>query len=137
MTISESIVTWLNEYDGADFSEMSTDFIKSDIGSFAIFKSPQNVKKKYLDGSSTNMDFYNIFAQKSIVEEDERVDNQQFTDDLEDWVEERNINKDFPVLKDKCTCLEIGVNNSSAINSMEESKAIYQVTIKIKYYKEK
>lgn len=136
MTISESIVNWLNEFDKADFSEIATDFIEAESGTYAIFKTPQKTEKKYLDGSRKNTEYYNLFARQSSQLNIERIDNEQILEDLEDWIEAKNNEHDLPDLKPGCNCLSVAVNNAAAIISQEEDNAIYQVIIKIKYVKE-
>lgn len=137
--ISECVKSWLNEYDKADFSEMATDFIEGEIGSYAIYKSPNKTIVPFIDGSKLVTEYYQLFARQSTQIEAERVDNQQFLSDLEDWVEKKDYNEDYPNLSEvgSIVCAEIKISNSAAITSQEDDNAIYQITIAIQYLKER
>ena len=45
--------------------------------------------------------------------------------------------KDYPELPEGMTALEIGISDSASITSQEDTSAIYQVTIKLTYLKER
>jgi len=137
MTVSESIKEWLSGYDGADISEIATDFIEGDNGSFSIFKSPNTIEVEYIDGSKLVSEYYQFFARQSTIEENERIDNQQFLCDLEDWVSENDFEERYPTLPKGMTCTEVAVSNSETIISQEDDSAIYQITIMIQYLKER
>lgn len=139
MTIAECIKNWLSEYSGADFTELATDFIEADIGSYAICKSPNGTEIPYLDGSKLVTEYYQIFARQSTQLEQERISNQQFLAELEIWVEDRNFNEDYPDLSEvgSLACEDISISNSATILSQEDGNAIYQITIAIQYLKER
>lgn len=139
MTVGECLKKWLGEYKNADIEELSTDFIEGESGSFSIYKVPNNIKIPYNDGSSLNTEYYQFFARQPTQIDKERIDNQQFMSDLEDWVEERNLNEEYPDLSGmgRLICTEISVTDSAAITSQENDNAIYQITIAIQYLKER
>lgn len=139
MTVGECLKEWLSEYEGADISVLDTDFIEGEKGSFAIYKSPNNTSVPFIDGSSLVTEYYQFFARQSTQLDEERIDNQNFLAELENWVEERDCNEEYPDLSGvgNLSCTEIGVSNSAAITSQEEDNAIYQITIAIQYLKER
>lgn len=139
MTVGECIKRWLSSYEGADFSEIATDFIEGDTGSYAIYKSPNKTIEPYLDGSSLITEHYQFFARKSTQIQEEMIENQQFLSDLEDWVVVKDYNEDYPELSEagSLICTEISISNSAAITSQEDDNAIYQITIAIQYLKER
>lgn len=139
MTVAECLKEWLNTYSGADFGDIDTDIIENMNGSRAIFKAPNKTVRKYNDGSSLNTEYYQFFAKQSVLLEEERVDNQQFMSDLEDWIEEKDFNEDYPDLSKvgRLTCTEISISNSSTITYENEDKAVYHITIAIEYLKER
>ncbi|MCM1159379.1 MAG: hypothetical protein NC300_11450 [Bacteroidales bacterium] len=138
MTVGECIKKWLGTYAGADFSEIATDFIKGDTGSYAIYKSPNKNVVPYIDGSKLITEYYQFFARESTQVPEERIENQQFLSDLENWVEKKDYSEDYPDLSEvgNLTCMEISISNSAAITSQEDDNAIYQITIEIQYLKE-
>lgn len=139
MTVAECLKNWLNTYSGADFGDIDTDIIEAKNGSRAIFKSPNKTVIKYNDGSSLNTEYYQFFVKQSTLLEEERVDNQQFMADIENWIEDKEFSEDYPDLSKvgKLTCTEISINNSSTITYENDDKAVYHITIAIEYLKEK
>lgn len=139
MTVGECLKEWLGEYRGADISELNTDFMEGESGSFAIYKSPNNTSVPFIDGSSLVTEYYQFFARQPTQLDEERIDNQNFLAELENWVEERDCNEEYPDLSGagNLSCTEISVSNSAAITSQEEDNAIYQITIAIQYLKER
>lgn len=139
MTVAECIKEWLSQYEQADISDMATDFVEGDIGSYAIFKSPNRTENNYLDGSKLITDYYQFFARQPTQNDKERIDNQQFLADLEEWVEEKNFAENYPDLSSagNYICEDISISNSATILSQGEINAIYQITISIQYLKER
>lgn len=139
MTISESLKKWLNNYSKVEFKTIKTDVIAAEDGSKAIFKSPNKTVKDYVDGSSLITEYYQFYAKRSAMLDEERIDNQQFMADLENWIEDKYLNEDYPDLSEigKLKCTEISVSNSSTITYEEDDTAVYQVTIAIEYLKER
>lgn len=139
MTVSECLKDWLNKYPKADFGDIDTDILKGKDGSVTLFKSPNKQIIKYNDGSSLNTEYYQFFIEKSSLLDEERIDNQQFMSDLEEWIEEKDFNEEYPDLSavGKLKCTEIAINNFSSIAFEGEDKAVYQITIAIEYLKER
>lgn len=137
MTVSECVKEWLSEYQGADISEMATDFIAGELDSYAIYKSPNKEVVSFIDGSRQITEYYQFFARQSTMVDSERISNQQFLADLESWVENNDMNEDYPDLSQvgNYECQEISISNSATITSQEEDNAIYQITIAVKYMK--
>lgn len=138
MTIAECLKKWLGDYEKADI-ELDTDFIEGENGSFAIYKAPNNTIIPYNDGTSLVTEYYQFFARQPIQIDKERIENQKFMSDLENWVEEKNLNEEYPDLSavGNLACTEINIENSAAVTSQEEDNAIYQIVISVQYLKER
>ena len=139
MTVGECLKEWLGAYENADIDEMATDFIEGEKGSFAIYKTPNNTVIPYNDGSSLVTEHYQFFARQPAQIDKERIGNQQFMSELENWVEEKDSNEEYPDLSavGNLICVGISIENSAAITSQEEDNAIYQISIAIQYSKER
>lgn len=139
VTVGECLKKWLGEYENADIEELATDFIEGENGSFAIYKAPNNTVIFYNDGSSLITEYYQFFARQPTQIDKERIGNQQFMSDLEKWVEEKDINEEYPDLfvVGNLTCVGISIENSAAVTSQEENNAIYQISIALQYLKER
>lgn len=139
MTVSECLKDWLSNYDNLDISEIATDFIDSGADVYSISKSPNTVVTPYVDGSKLITEYYQFFARKSTQDDDDRIDNQEVLAELEEWVEEQNENEELPDLSEvgSLYCQEVEVSSTATITSQEDDNAIYQLTIAIKYLKER
>lgn len=139
VTVGECLKKWLGNCEIADIEELATDFIEGENGSFAIYKAPNNTKILYNDGSRLITEYYQFFARQSTQIDKERIGNQQFMSDLEKWVEDKDLNEEYPDLSavGDLTCVEIGIANSATVTSQEENNAIYQIIIAVQYLKER
>lgn len=139
MTVSECVKEWLSLYPNLDISDMATDFIEGDADSYAIYKSPNKTVDRFNDGSCMVTEYYQFFARQSTMMDTERISNQQLLADLEAWVEDKDYNEDYPDLSGvgNLRCEEISISGSAAITSQENDSAIYQVTIAVRYLKER
>lgn len=143
MTISKILKDWLSEFTEAEFSEVLTDLLAAVPNSASLFRSPGRITEDFIDGSSQVTDFYNFFGKKSSQLDDERITNDEIFTKLEKTIEERNFNEDLPNLEkaqDKnytYTCEDVSVSQTTSIITSEQDTAIYQITIKIIYLKEK
>lgn len=136
-TIGQCLIDWLKQYGGMDFSEMLTDFIDAPEGAVSLYKTPERNETLFIDGSRQITDYYNLFARKSTQEDDERVENNALLENLGEWIEDKEIEEDYPTLPNGMTPLEIGVSDSASITSQEDKSAIYQITISLTYLKER
>ena len=136
MTIGQSLKEWIQEYDGFDIEPVTTDIVESLKGSYALFKSPNNVvNEEYQDGTKLRTDFFQFYSRRSTLLDEERIDNQEELEAFADWIEHRDFEEDYPNLGENVKCVQIGVNSSCSILSVEEDSIIYQITIYVKYIK--
>lgn len=139
MTVSECLKEWLGEYQcNVDFTDILTDIIGVPTG-FALSKSPNRNIVTHVDGSKLITEYYQFFARLNTQGNDNTTENEQFLSDLEEWIEERDSEEDYPDLSKagRLTCTEIAVASTGTITSQEIDNAIYQITISIQYLKER
>ena len=139
MTISECIIEWLSEYKQMEFAECAVDQIEAEDGTYAIFKTPNKNITEYADGSQLITEYFQLMAKKATQLNLERVNNLQMLADLENWVDEKNMDEEYPELSKagKLTCKDISISNSNSILSQEDESAIYQLSIAVQYLKER
>lgn len=139
MTVSECIIEWLSEYEKMEFAECAVDQIEAEDGTYAIFKTTNKNITEYTDGSQLITEYFQLVARKSTQLDSERVNNQQMLADLENWVEEKNMEEDYPELSKagNLICMDINVSDSNSIISQEDASAIYQLSIAVQYLKER
>ena len=138
MTVGECIKNWLETYEDIDFSQLATDFVDSDLGSYGIFKSPSKETVKCISGDSIVTEYYQFFGRMATNLENERIDNEQVLADFEDWVETQDLEENYPDLSTvgKYECEEIAITNSATIIDQKDNEALYQITVGITYVKE-
>lgn len=139
MTVSESIIKWLKEFHPAEYQRMKridTDIQSAEVDSFSLVKEPVQNIKTYMSGKKVYTDHYTIHARLFSRNNTDRIENAGFGEALDAWVKERNKKKDFPMLEDAAV-QSIDITTPFYIGQTAEKDSVYQMTIAIKYEKEK
>lgn len=136
MTVSEAIIKWLKEFNPDEYQKMqriNTDLMHNDVD-YALVKEPVQNVRSYVSGMKVITEHYQFRARLDSINDNDSVDNSAFMESLTGWIEKRNWNKDFPSLQ--CgTVQEIGVSTPFYLGASNDKKAIYQLTIFIRYIK--
>ena len=77
-TIGQCLTEYLKRYEGMDFSDILTDFIKSPeggISAYSLYKTPERSETEFQDGSRQITEYYNLFARRPTQEDDVRIEN--------------------------------------------------------------
>lgn len=139
MTVAEAIIKWLKTFEPSEYWKMKwidTDMQSAEVDSYSLVKEPVQNVKSYMSGKKVYTNHYTIQARLASKTNEERVDNSGFGEALEGWVREKNSRKEFPELAD-AVVQSIGVTTLFYIRQTAEHNSIYQMTIAIKYEKEK
>ena len=137
MTVSQSIIAWLKQFNPEKFwgmKEINTDLQSANTCTYALYKEPIQNTKRYITGKSIHTDHYSIMARLSSQTNTERIENGAWGEALTDWIEEKNRNEEFPIL-DKGVVRKIEVTTPFYMGKTETNDSIYQMTISIKYEK--
>lgn len=136
MTVSEAIISWLKEFNPDEYRKMqriNTDLMHNDVD-YALVKEPVQNVRSYVSGMKVITEHYQFRARLDSINDNDSVENSAFMETLTCWIEKRNWNKDFPLLQ--CgTVQEIGVSTPFYLGASNDKKAIYQLTIFIRYIK--
>ena len=136
MTVSEAIISWLKEFNPDEYRKMqriNTDLMHNDVD-YALVKEPVQNVRSYVSGMKVITEHYQFRARLDSINDNDSVENSAFMEVLTGWIEKRNWNKDFPLLQ--CgTVQEIGVSTPFYLGASNDKKAIYQLTIFIRYIK--
>ena len=135
MTVSQAIIKWLKEFDPAEYRRMQkidTDIQSAEVDSYSLVKEPVQNVKSYMSGKKEYTNHYTIQARLSSKPDSDRINNSGFGEALENWISK----KEFPDLSD-AVVKAIGVTTPFYIGKTAENNSIYQMTIAIKYEKEK
>lgn len=131
MTISESIIKFLEAFEGG-IKRVDTDSLRSEPVSYGLMKEPSQNVKAYLSGKKTYTDYYQFAARFNSKTDTDRIKNQAFMEELAKWIEEQNVQGNYPVLKGY-KCSYVGVSTTFYMGKADENTAIYTLTIQIKY----
>ncbi len=133
MTVSESIIKWLH---GFDMGRIDTDIQKADKGRYSLAKEPVQNIKRYLSGRKEYTDHYTIRARLPSQTDEDRIANNEFGEKLSEWVDERNRKGEFPRIED-VSVSEIKITTPFYMGATATNDSIYEMTIAIKYVKER
>lgn len=135
MTLSESIKIWTKECPGlALCDDFDTDRLRAEAESLGIYKQPTNETVDYIDGSTLCTDYFYIVARQEAQEERDRVSNQEFLEQFEQWIAEQNYKSNYP---QGHNIEEISVANSFYMQETDGEQAVYQISVGVTYRKER
>lgn len=137
MTIPQAIKQWLYKNPSIEIDErIDTEILDSQAIAYALSKNPTNTKEVFVDGSELRTEYYTFFARQNSQLETERIDNDKFLEDLENWIFERNFEGDLPVLDNKRYCDSVEISQGYYLFENDENESVYSLTIQITYRKE-
>ncbi len=137
MTISQAIKQWLYKNGTIEIDErINTEKLDANAIAYSLSKTPQSQAKSFIGGSELRTEYYMFFARQSSQLEAERISNDEFLENLENWVWQKNKEHDLPILDKKRKCTKVGISSSYYLYSTEEEEGIYTFTIEIEYIKE-
>lgn len=138
MTISQSIIKWLETFEPKEYWQMkgiNTDIQPAKVKSYSLVKEPIINKKTSISGKVTATEHYTLMARLDSQMDSDRVDNGTWGTSLEEWVDEKNKKKEWPVLAD-ATVRNVAVTTPFYLGKSETNESVYQLTISITYVKE-
>ena len=139
MTVAECLKKWLKGFRAYDLTDVLTDIIDLDDGTFSIAKSPNStVLREFQDGSSLVSEYYQFYASGSSGDDEDRNENHEFLQIFGNWIEDRNFLGKFPDLSKAgpLSCQEVKVNSSGEFSVEEGGRnTIYQVVLEVTFLK--
>lgn len=139
MTVSGAIIEWLKGFDSADYwiiNQINTDIQGPKVNSYSLVKEPTKNVKSYVSGRKVYTEHYMFQARLSTNEDIERVENTGFGEALEQWVEDKNIAKEFPQIPNAIV-KDVGITTPFYMGRTQTNDSVYQMTIAIMYEKER
>ena len=140
MTVSEAIIKWMKTFDPEEYWKMKQvdmDIQSAKIDSYSLVKEPVRNIKPYVSGKKVITDHYMLQARLSSQTNTDCIENNGFGEALEGWVSEQNKVKNFPQIPD-ATVQSISITTPFYLGRIDtNNSSIYQLTVAIKYEKEK
>lgn len=132
MSKIEGIIKWIEmcplvqEAENIDVNQLS-----NEVRSLGIYKQPSVTIKKLIDGGKLVTENYYILFKKSGQLKEERLSNEDYLDEVENWFEEQEMLENYPDIG--FGVYEISMSNAFYMMERDETDAIYQLTLTISY----
>ena len=139
MTVSEAIINWLKTFEPAEYWRMKnidTEQQSPKPDSYSLVRAPVQNVRTFVSGKKVYTDHYTIQARLPNQTNEDRIDNNGFGEALEGWVSDKNALEEFPDLSD-ATVKNVDVTTPFYVGRTDDNSNIYQMTIAIKYEKER
>lgn len=132
MSIIQGIKEWISECPGITVKYIGT----SGIDGAGVYKQATQTIEELIDGTKlVTANYYILFLQDAQLES-EREDSEEMLEAVEDWIDEQEEAGYYPELPEGKHPFEVKVSNGYYMSSREEEKAIYQVTLQLRYRKD-
>ena len=129
MSKIKGIVEW---FEGCPLIEnagsIDVNQLPAELRALGIYKQPARTVEKLIDGSSIVTETYYLLFQQPAQLIDERLDTDEYLEQVENWVEDQEIAESYPKI-----VYEISVAGTFYMMSRNETEAVYQLAISIKY----
>lgn len=113
-------------------ARINIDYIGNEVVEYAIYSEPINpIYKKYVDGGTIKQFGFtfttiNFYSAKLL----QQLDNSNFFEDFQKWIEENNKNNILPLVKG---AIRIEILTNGFLLDAEADKAKYQIQLKLIY----
>ena len=135
MTVSDSVIQWLQGFDASRLKTINTDMMAAEVKSYALMKEPVQNIQHFLSGRKVVTDHYTLMARLASKTESSRQGNAGFGEALSQWISERHQAGDFPAVEG-AKVQSIEVTTPFYLGQSKENDSLYQMTVAIKYMKE-
>lgn len=134
MTISDSIINWLNGFTSEywNIDKIDTDMQSDSSLTYALTKEPIKNVKRYVSGREEHTEYYQFSARLDSQTNSDRKDNGGWLEALEKWISDKNKSEDFPTLASGIVT-HIGVSSTFYLGTTSENTSVYSLTIEISY----
>lgn len=135
MTVSQSVIEWLKQFDTEKIKSISTDIRPARVNSYALIKEPIVNVKTYISGKQNITEHYVLMALLDSQDNVDRKENSAWGEQLEQWIAEKCNKKEFPDIAG-ATVERVEVTTPFYLGSKESTnESMYQLSISIKYRK--
>ena len=134
MTISKAISEFLGMYQDL---KIDTDHVSDGSDKYGLFRSPGRDKKEYTDGSYVITEHYQFFARQASLSDTERMENDEWLEDLTYWVDDYPLRYDYPALDKGRRILDISVTGTPCPMETGDQDTLYEIALSVKYVRER
>ena len=105
--------------------------LPAELQALGIYKQPTRTVTELIDGGSIVTETYYLLFQQPAQLIDERIDTDEYLEQVENWVEAQEMAEAYPQIGYEV--YEISVADTFYMMSRDETEAVYQLAISIKY----
>lgn len=134
MTISKAISDFLSGYQDL---EIETDHVSEGSDRYGLFKSSNRDKKEHIDGSYEVTEYYQFLARQASLSDRERLENDEWLENLTYWVDDYSANYAYPDLDKGREILDISVTGTPCPMEEGDRETVYQISLSITYSRER
>lgn len=122
-----------------ELKEIGVDFLSNDANIASIDRTPiQPTKNTRISGNRIKQLSFTLRAKFNHTDEiKQQIENSNFLEDFEDWLEEQNDEENYPKFKKNKKVTDMYISSSNYLLAIDPTlrKAVYQVQIIIEYEK--
>lgn len=136
MTVSGAVINWLKSFDADEAGKIlhiDTELMHGNVD-YALVKEPVRNEKESVLGDKTITDHYTLQARLPNTTNADSVDNNEFMEALERWVEKCDAARNYPEIPDS-KVTSIGISTPFFVGMNGQDYSIYQMTILVVYEK--
>lgn len=133
-TISSAVAAWLSEY---ETMTVDTNHITDGSDKYGLFKSPARTTSNYIGGSYDITEYYQFYARQASVSEYDRLDSDEWLEELAYWADDFEFNYEFPTLSGDRTIQRIELTGVPYPMETDSSDTLYQMSLSITYTRER
>ena len=116
-------------------NKIAVDYLKPEAVHYSIEPVASNpVIRRYIDGSAQKQYIFNFVSREYLDEEDRtNLENNAFYEQLSDWIEAQNRNREFPVIGEKKHVQRVEAMTHGYNYTQDGKTARYQMQCRIIY----
>lgn len=134
MTVSAYISDLLSKYEGI---EIDTNHVPDGSDKYGLFKSPSRNIKDFADSSYEITEFYQFLARQKTVSKSERLEADEWLEELTYWVDDFVYQYNFPELGNSRTVTGLSITGCPYPMETENRGTLYQMNLSITYIRER
>jgi len=136
MSIIQSLREYVQDCPLIDslLDNIHVDLTEENPTNYGISPTGESTMKEYLDGSKVKQYNASLFIRDYTVGDYERLQNSEFLESFTSWLDEQNLNRNFPVVSENIEIESISCSNGMLFDLDETGDTgLYQLQLQLIY----
>lgn len=134
MTIAKYIVDLLKEYGKM---QIDINHVADGADKYGLFRSPNRNIQEHNDGSYEITEGYQFFVRQSTVSPSERMEVDEFLEELTYWADDLGTVYEFPQIDGNRRILSMEITGNPYPMETDSKDTLYQISLTITYERER